>query len=98
MAYTQPDQSNREASLDLANLPLESLKSELQFSTEGLTRAEAEARLRKYGFNALSEEKTNPILKFLSYFWGPIPWMIEVAAILSPGEGTWQPPPVTKVK
>ena len=22
-------------------------------------------------------------LKFLTYFWGPIPWMIEVAVILS---------------
>ena len=29
------------------------------------------------------EEKTNPLLKFLSYFWGPIPWMIEAAVILS---------------
>ena len=29
--------------------------------------------------------KRKPIvfLKFLSYFWGPIPWMIEVAVILS---------------
>jgi H+-transporting ATPase len=90
MAYTQPDQSNREAGLDLANLPLESLKSELQVSTEGLSRAEVETRLRKYGFNALSEEKTNPVLKFLSYFWGPIPWMIEVAAILSAVVRHWE--------
>ena len=28
-------------------------------------------------------KKFNPVLKFLSYFWGPIPWMIEVAAVLS---------------
>ncbi len=29
--------------------------------------------------------KRKPILflKFLSYFWGPIPWMIEAAVILS---------------
>ena len=90
MAYTQPDRSNREASLDLANLPLESLKSELQVSTEGLTGADADARLRKYGFNALPEEKTNPVLKLLSYFWGPIPWMIEVAAILSAVVRHWE--------
>ena len=31
----------------------------------------------------LRREKTNPLLKFLSYFWGPIPWMIEAAVILS---------------
>ena len=30
-----------------------------------------------------AEKKENPLLKFLSYFWGPIPWMIEAAAILS---------------
>ena len=30
-----------------------------------------------------AEKKTNALLKFLSYFWGPIPWMIEVAVVLS---------------
>lgn len=29
------------------------------------------------------EEKTTPFLKLLTYFWGPIPWMIEAAVILS---------------
>lgn len=33
--------------------------------------------------NELPEKKVNPVLKFLSYFWGPIPGMIIVAAILS---------------
>jgi H+-transporting ATPase len=50
---------------------------------KGLSQEEAERRLAQYGYNELAEEKTNPLLKFLSYFWGPIPWMIEVAAILS---------------
>ena len=31
----------------------------------------------------LRKRKTNPFLKFLTYFWGPIPWMIEAAVILS---------------
>ena len=35
------------------------------------------------------EETTNPLLKFLSYFWGPIPWMIEVAVVLSAVVGHW---------
>ena len=55
----------------------------LDSSPNGLTAAEAAKRLAEYGPNSLEEEKANPILKFLSYFWGPIPWMIEVAAILS---------------
>ncbi|MFC1570840.1 plasma-membrane proton-efflux P-type ATPase [Candidatus Omnitrophota bacterium] len=50
---------------------------------EGLSPEEAQKRLREYGPNALPEKKVNPLLKFLSYFWGPIPWMIEIAAILS---------------
>jgi H+-transporting ATPase len=52
-------------------------------SQKGLSQEEAERRLAQYGYNELAEEKTNPLLKFLSYFWGPIPWMIEIAAILS---------------
>jgi H+-transporting ATPase len=55
----------------------------LSSSPQGLSTAEAEIRLAQYGPNALEEKKLNPILKFLRYFWGPIPWMIEIAAILS---------------
>ena len=33
--------------------------------------------------NQIAEKKTNLFLKFLTYFWGPIPWMIEAAVILS---------------
>ena len=50
---------------------------------QGLTGAEAQKRLAQYGPNELKEEKTNLLLLFLGYFWGPIPWMIEVAVILS---------------
>ena len=57
--------------------------------SEGLTQAEAERRLEKYGYNELTEEKTNPLLKFLSYLWGPIPWMIEIAALLSAFARHW---------
>jgi len=50
---------------------------------EGLSEEEARKLLEKYGYNEIVERKRNPILKFFSYFWGPIPWMIEVALILS---------------
>ncbi|MEJ2723049.1 MAG: plasma-membrane proton-efflux P-type ATPase [Deltaproteobacteria bacterium] len=56
---------------------------ESQSASKGLTKEEALSRLEQYGPNTIEEEKKNPILQFLSYFWGPIPWMIEVAAILS---------------
>jgi H+-transporting ATPase len=54
-----------------------------------LSSAEATRRLAQYGPNEIAEHKTNPLLKFLSYFWGPIPWMIEVAVILSGAVGHW---------
>ncbi len=58
-------------------------RSKAGSSIKGLSQAEAEKRLAQYGPNAIEEKKTSAILKFLSYFWGPIPWMIEIAAILS---------------
>ncbi len=68
---------------DLKTLPLAEVEKKLESSPDGLTQAEAQKRLTQYGPNELEEKKTNLILKFLSYFWGPIPWMIEVAVILS---------------
>jgi H+-transporting ATPase len=52
-------------------------------SGEGLTTAEVQRRLAQYGYNEIPEKKRSPVLEFLSHFWGPIPWMIEAAAILS---------------
>ena len=52
-------------------------------SGDGLSQAEAKHRLAQFGYNELPERKRNPLVEFLSHFWGPIPWMIEAAAILS---------------
>jgi H+-transporting ATPase len=65
-------------------LSADELFSRLKSSAEhGLSSDEAATRLQGYGPNALEEKKVNPLIKFLDYFWGPIPWMIEVAALLS---------------
>jgi len=55
----------------------------LESSESGLSASEAEQRLSQFGFNEISGKKRSSLLRFLSYFWGPIPWMIEVAAVLS---------------
>ncbi len=52
-------------------------------NTGGLSAQEAARKLAETGPNALPEEKTALWLRFLKFFWGPIPWMIEVAAVLS---------------
>ena len=68
---------------DLKTISMPELEKKLGSSPEGLTQAEAQKRLIQYGPNEIEEKKTNTFLKFLSYFWGPIPWMIEIAVILS---------------
>jgi H+-transporting ATPase len=80
---TEPKPKNPDAKDDLKALPLSEVEKKLESSPDGLTDAEAKKRLTQYGPNELLEKKTNLLLKFLSYFWGPIPWMIEVAVILS---------------
>jgi H+-transporting ATPase len=67
----------------LKELSVAELLKRLQSSPEGLSKTEAGHRLEQYGYNELPEKKVNPFLKFLSYFWGPIPIMIIIAAILS---------------
>jgi len=61
-----------------------------QGSMNGLTSDKVTELRQEYGFNDLPEEKKHPFLKFLSYFWGPIPWMIEAAAILSAAISNWE--------
>jgi H+-transporting ATPase len=68
---------------DLKTLPMPELQAKLESSPDGITQAEAQKRLTQYGPNEIEEKKTNPYLRFLTYFWGPIPWIIEGAVILS---------------
>jgi H+-transporting ATPase len=65
------------------DLRVEELMNRLSTTTGGLKKAEAQRRLEEYGYNEIEERKQSPILKFLAYFWGPIPIMIIIAAILS---------------
>jgi H+-transporting ATPase len=62
---------------------VEALLEQLNSARAGLSSADAEARLAQYGRNALEEKRESLLRRLLGYFWGPIAWMIEVAAILS---------------
>ena len=68
---------------DYKHMSIDDVLKVLGTSVNGLSAEEVKKRLEKYGPNEIPEKKVNPIVKFLSYFWGPIPWMIEIAAVLS---------------
>jgi H+-transporting ATPase len=93
-----PDQTKASASTqgskpdakdNLKTLPLAEVEKKLGSSPDGLSQAEATKRLAQYGPNEIAEKKTNELLKFLGYFWGPIPWMIEAAVVLSAVARHW---------
>jgi H+-transporting ATPase len=71
------------AGAELAELPLLTALAELDASPRGLSGEQARARLERFGPNEIAEQRKNPVLVLLGYFWGPIPWMIEVALVLS---------------
>jgi H+-transporting ATPase len=62
---------------------IDELLTKLSASQKGLSSSEAEKRLQQFGPNEIQEKKANPLKKFLGYFWGPIPFMIEAAVIMS---------------
>jgi len=64
-------------------LATEALLHYLQCDSNGLSSADAQARFEFYGANTIRQNRKSPLLKFLSFFWGPIAWMIEAAAVLS---------------
>jgi H+-transporting ATPase len=49
----------------------------------GLAQTEADGRLKQYGYNEVPDKNTNPLLGFLSKFWGLTSWMLELIVILS---------------
>ena len=55
----------------------------LTSSGTGLTSSEADLRIQKFGLNEILEKKTNPLLDFLSRYWGPMPWLLELTIVLS---------------
>jgi H+-transporting ATPase len=84
---TAPGQSDSTSDLEKASL--ETVYATLGTSPEGLVSSEARQRLEKYGRNELVEEEVSDLEKFLRFFWGPIAWMIEAAAVLSLLMGHW---------
>ena len=52
-------------------------------SEQGLKQEDLAERRRQYGWNEIEEEKPNTLLVFLSRYWGPLPWLLELSMLLS---------------
>jgi len=73
------------------NMPIEKVLSELGVNPNtGLKENEAKKRLQKYGKNEIPEYKEPLWHRIFRRFWGPIPWMIEIAAFLSAVVKRWE--------
>jgi H+-transporting ATPase len=69
--------------------PDETLKSLNVDAGRGLTEDEAARRLAQSGANEIREKEEALWHRIFRRFWGPIPWMIEAAGVLSAVVGKW---------
>ncbi len=78
------ESAGKSEQVDFAALSVEDALARLGSDPkQGLGSGEAQRRLAEAGPNALPEAKRSLLAQIAAYFWGPIPWMIEAAALLS---------------
>jgi H+-transporting ATPase len=76
---------------DFSKLSIEETLRELKVDLhKGLNDEEVKSRLNQYGTNELPEKEESTLHRIFRRFWGPIPWMIEIAAILSAVVQKWE--------
>ena len=72
-------------------LPTIQVASELSVDiNKGLSQNEVKERHKKYGPNEIPEKEESLWHRIFRRFWGPIPWMIEVAGILAASVKHWE--------
>ena len=67
----------------------ETIKALQTDKERGLSSEEAGKRLEQYGYNEIPEKEESTFHRVFRRFWGPIPAMIEVAALLSAVVRRW---------
>jgi H+-transporting ATPase len=68
---------------DYRKIPIQEVLCLLETSAEGLSESEARNRIQTFGYNEVAEKRSSPILEFLKRYWGPMPWLLESAIVLS---------------
>ena len=75
---------------DIATASIPDTLAALRVNPEtGLTRAEADARVKEHGYNEVIERKGSPAFRFLAKFWSPSAWMLELIMVLSAALGKY---------
>ncbi|MCA9029074.1 MAG: hypothetical protein KDA86_28095, partial [Planctomycetaceae bacterium] len=83
-AAPSPVAAPPESAMDFTTETVDAVLAHLRTDrAKGLSAVEAADRVREVGPNALEEKHVTLLQRILPYFWGPIPWMIEAAALLS---------------
>ncbi len=73
------------------NLSTKEIINQLDTNIEsGLSQKEAINRLKTYGRNEFTQKEETTFERILRRLWGPIPWMIEIAALLSALVQKWE--------
>ena len=76
---------------DYKNIPSDKVLAQFHTAPDtGLSQEEAKKRLKEYGYNEIPEYKESLWHRIFRRFWGPIPWMIEIAAILAAMVHRWE--------
>ena len=76
---------------DFSNQGISATLAELKSDTDqGLDSGDIDARRQRYGYNEIKEQEEPLWHRIFRRFWGPIPWMIEAAAILSALVRKWE--------
>ena len=68
---------------DYKNFSIDKTLSLLETSTAGLGEEEAKKRTGIFGYNEVKKQLKNTAVEFLSHYWGPMPWLLELTMILS---------------
>jgi len=74
---------------EIKKASVETVLEKLHTSAQGLDDAEVKIRLEQYGPNKLQEKHTNPVIMYLKFFWGPLSWVMELAAFIAFILGDW---------
>eukprot|EP00898_Chlorokybus_atmophyticus_P009085 jgi/Chlat1/9178/Chrsp97S00713 len=80
---------SEQAASEIAKASIEDVLSRLGVTDKGLSSAQVEERLARFGPNALEEKSVHPVIQYLLFLWNPMSWTMEIAALLAIILGDW---------